>query len=519
MTLCTRIKFSHRLASLVAAAAEGKGLSQLRLWESPEDSDKLSDVQQGHNLSSAREMFNGDFTSAEVGASSPAEQPKKSDESRPGISLEEGVSSSAYHRVVAESEPLLASEVVEFPGSQDARALGISTGEPDAHNDNATDQTDQGQQQNIPSPISNEDKQTIQGPDSPLLPAETGVENADTIDYEEEDNIDQEASVGSSTLRGDVSETALDEARPHYPRSIYTGGQNHDSAAEEVSEGKSENPYSLDEHLSTVGDVYQPDHSNPYDAEEDVWGEETFEAQDGLPAELIEPEHEEHEKHQSEHQPVYQEAEEDEEQLDLDQSLQYANRGLLHTSKEDEVNDHRHTIPSTSNVDQAYERGKLDQSSTANDDGVAGQGSLYHKQHSHEEASEADTAGHVTAEEDGENKLVDTHVAGADNPVTPTVRSEDETHNLPTPATDVDEITYEEDEIEGVNANDITRADVNSSPKPSISSPTLKRMRSSPEEDNAYETDFLGKPPLTYHYSRTELTHTFLVDPKRVRSG
>ncbi|KAA6412111.1 MAG: hypothetical protein FRX48_04261 [Lasallia pustulata] len=502
LTLCTRIKFSHRLASLAAAAAEGKGLSQLRLWESPVDSDKLSDVQQGDSVSGSREVFNVDFTSAEVAASSPAEQPKKTDESRLAISLEEGVSSSARHQVVAESEPLRASEAVGSPGNQDARALGTSTSEPDALNDNATDQTDQGQQQNIPNPISKEDRQTIQGPDSPLLPAETGVENGDTIDYEDEDNTEQEASVGSSTLQGDVSETAVDEARPHYPRSVYAEGPNHDSAAEEVSEGKSENPYSLDVHLSTVGDVYQPDHSDPYGAEEDVLGEETFEAQDGLPAELRELEHEEHEKDQSEHQPVYQEAEEEEEeeQLDLDQSLQYANRGLLHTTKEDEVTDHRHTIPSTSNVDQAYERGQPDQPSTAHDDEVAGQGSLYHKQHSHEEASEADTAGHATAEEDGENKLVHTQVAGADNPATPTVRSEDETHNLPASATDVDEITYEEDEIEVVNDNDVIRADVNSSPKSLISSATLKRMRSSPEEDNAYETDFL-------------------VDPKRVRSG
>ena len=517
MTLCTRIKFSHRLASLVTAAAEGKGLSQLRFWESPEDSDELSDVQQGHNLIGATEVFSEDFTSAEVGAGSvagsPVEQLGKNDnKSCPGTSLDNGVSSSARHAVVVESAPARALEVVEFPHDQGATALATTTGEPNTHNDNATNSINQGQQQTVSGPTSDEDRQTLQGPESPLLPAELAAENGDTIEYEDEDNVDQEASVGSSTLQGDVSEAAAEEAQLHHPELIYTAESNHHSAAE-YPEEKVEVPHSLDEHTSIVDDVYPRDHSIAYGSEVDDGDDDGFDTHDGAPVELTEPEHEEHGEQESDHQQEFQEAEEDEEQLNFDQSLQYADHGLLNITDEDELTDHQNSTLSLSNVDQRHGGAHTDQFSTADSDEVAGQGSLYHEQHFPEGASGAYTAEQVTEEDASEDKFIQTHLTGVVNPATPTIQSGDGTHNLPAPATDVDEITYEEDEIEGAIEKDLLQTHVNASPKSSVSA-TLKRVRSPPEEDNTFETDFLGKASFRYHYLSIKLTCLYLSGSK-----
>lgn len=477
LTLCTKIKFSHRLASLVIAAAEGKGLSHLRLWDNREDSEELSELQQGQSFTGATEVFGEVFTSTEVRAGSPVGQLGKTDESRSATSLNDGV--------VAESEPGRTPEAIRFPRDQGATALASTTGEPDAHNHNAIDVTSQGQQQTVPDPTLEGNRQTLQGPESPSLPAENGAESGDTIEYEDEDNVDQEASVGSSTLQGDVSETAAEETQLHHPELIYTADSNHDGAAEEYTEEQSEVPYSVDENSLTVGDVYQRDHSIACGSERDVRDDNGIDTQDGELVELTEPEHGEHWKHQSDHLPESEEAEEDDEQLDFDQTLQHANHGLLLTTNEVELPGLQHPTPSIPDVDHGYGR------ATADSDKIAGQGSLYHKQHLHEGANEAYTAEQVSAEEASEDKIVQAHATGVVRPAIPEVQSGDGAHNLPAPASDVDEITYEEDEIEEAIDTDLIRPDVNASPKFSVST-TLKRVRSSPEEDNA-QADFLGK--------------------------
>lgn len=462
-------------------------------------------------------MFGEDLTSAEVSAGSPAEKNRKDDkESSPSTSLEDGVSSSARHGVLAQSEPVNAPEDVESSGNEVAAALiaTTGTGEPDSHNDNPTDGTDQSQQQAFLEPISNNDPQILQEPESPSLPAKPSRENEDTIDYDEEDNVDQEASVGSSTLQGDVSEAAVEEAQLHCSRSIYTADSNHGSAAEELPEEKPEIPYSADEQLSAVGDVYQRDHSIAYANEKHVGDDGTFDAQDGAPVELTESG-----KDQSARRQESQDAEEDEEQLEYIQSLQHANHDLLHTTNQEELTDHQHPTPSISNLDQAFDLANTDQFTIADGDEVAGQDSLYHHQHFQEEASEDYTAEQLIEEEASEDEIVHTHDNSVVNPDSPTVRSGDGSHNLPEPATDVDEITYEEDEIEEATDRDVTRTDANASPKSSVRSATLKRVRSPPDEGNVIETDFLGKASFRCHCSKTELTLLCLVDPKRVRSG
>lgn len=490
MTLCTRVKFSHRLASLVTAAAAGKGLSQLHFWESPENSDELSDVQQGHNLAVARNTFNEDSISAEVGAGSPADESRENEnESHRSASLEGGVSSPARHRFTTEFEATNAPEAVEHPGNQVPTALTSTTGKPDANDVNATDDTDQGQQQTVPDPSSSKDHQTIQAPQSSLLQAEPGTESGDTIDYEGEENVDQGASVGSSTLQGDVSEAAAaEETQTHYP--FDTAHLDHDSVAEELPEEHSEVLSSLVKQPPTGGDVYQGEHNIAYSTEADVVDDDNFDAQIGAPNELTESEHHKHGEYPSDHQQEFQGTVEDEEQLDFDQTLQESNAGLLHTTDGDERTHHHDPIPPTSSIDEAYGRVKTIPSSTAHSDEVAGQGSLYHKQHFHEGSNGALAAQQVTEAEASEDEVQLPSVVSL---ALPTVQSADGNYSVPAPMTDVDEITYEEDEIEEPIHKDASRTDRTASPRSPIAGGTLKRVRSPSEEDNALEIDFLGK--------------------------
>lgn len=451
----------------------------------------MSDVQQGHNLTVARNTSNEDSPSAEVGAGSPAGQTRESEnESTPSTSLKGGVSSPARHRFTVGSEAPNALEGVEHPGSEVPTTLTSTTGKQDAIDVNATDDTDQGEKQNISGLSSSKDHQTIQAPESPLLHAEPATENGDTIDYEDEENVDQEASVGSSTLQGDVSEAAAEETQMHYP--FYTAHSNHGSLAEELPEEHSEVHYSLDKQPSTAGDMYQGEHSIAYSTEADVVDDDTFDAQIGAPNELTESEYDKHGEHQSDHQQKYQETVEDEEQLDLDQSLQDANTGL-HTTDGDELTHHHDPIPSTFNIDEAYGHVNAILSSTAHSDEFADQGPLYHKQHFHEGSNGAFAAEQVTEAEASEDELIEIQLPGVISLASPTVQSADRSHNVPAPATDVDEITYEEEEIEEPIDKDAAPTDGTASLESSTAGGTLKRVRSPSEEGNALGTDLLGK--------------------------
>ena len=490
MTLSTRINFSRRFASLVTAAAQGKGLSQLHIWESPEDSDELSDVQEGQNFVGAAEALTEDFASAKVDAGPPAEGPRKGDtERRPCTSLEDHGSTSASQDVVAEAEPLRAFEAGAIPRNRGSTVAATTTDELNAHNHDTIDGTDQGYKQTTSDPVINEDRQAIQGSQSTSLPAEPGPENADIIEYEEEDDVDQEASVGSSTLQGDVSEAAAGKAQLHYPTPIYTADSNHITVAEEVSEEKPEVSYSLDEQLSPVGDVSQGGHDTGYGIEEGIGDEDDFSAQDGAHDELTEFRNEEHGQQHSEHQHEYQE----EEQLDFDQSLQYPNHGVLQATNEDDFIDLEHPTSSKSKNEQGYGQANTDQFSTVDPDEALRQRSLHHEQHFHEGTNGVDTAEPVTAGERIEDQFTQGEDTGVVDPTVPAVRFGDGTHSLLIPATDIDEITYEDEEIEESTEKDATESEVISNPKSLVSSTTLKRVRSSPEEDNALETDFPGK--------------------------
>lgn len=492
MTLCTRIKFSHRLASLVSAAAAGKGLSQLHFWESLENSDELSDVQQGHNLPVESNTFNEDSISAAAGAGSPAEQCRGNEnESHPSTSLGVGVSSPARHRFTAESEATNAPEAVELPGNQVSTALSSTTGKPDANNVNATDDTDQGQQQTVSDPSSSKDHQTIKGPQPPLLQAEPGTESGDTIDYEDEENVDQGASVGSSTLQGDVSEAAAEETQPHYP--FDTAHLDHNSVAEGLPEAHSEVPYSLDKQTPIGGDVYQGELNIAYSTEADVVDGDTFDTQSGAPNELIESEHDKHRENQSDHQQEFHETVEDEEQLDFDQTLQDSNAGFFHTADGDELTHQYDSIPPTSSIDEAYGRVNTIPSSTAHSDEVTSQGSLYHKQHFHEGSNGAFAAQQVTEAEACEYEVIGLQLPNVVSLALPTVQPADGSYNVPPPPTDIDEITYEEDEIEELIDKDAPRTDRTASPRSPNAGGMLKRVRSPSVEDSTLETDFLGK--------------------------
>ena len=492
LTLSTRINFSYRFASLVTAAAQGKGLSQLHIWESPEDSDELSDVQEGQNFVGAAEALTEDFASAKVDAGPPAEDPRKGDtERRPCTSLEDHGFTSASQDIVAEAEPLHAFEAGVTPRTQESPAAATTTDELNAHNHDTIDGTDQGHKQTTSDPVTNEDRQAIQGSQSTSLPAEPGSENADIIEYEEEDDVDQEASVGSSTLQGDVSEAAAGKAQLHYPRPIYTADSNHSTVAEEVSEEKTEVSYSLDEQLSPVGDVFQGDHDIACGIEEDIGDDDAFSAQDGAHDELTESKNEEHGQQHSDHQHEYHE----EEQLDFDRSPQYPNHGVLQATNEDDVIDLEHPTSSKSKNEQGYGQANTDQFSTVDADEALRQRSLYHEQHFHEGTNGVDTAEPVIAGERIEDRLNQGEDTGVVDPTVPAVRFGDGTHSLLIPATDIDEITYEDEEIEEPTEKDATESEVNSNPKSLVSKANLKRVRSSPEEDNALETDFPGRSP------------------------
>ena len=213
LSLSTKIKFSHRFEYLLSALAEGKGLSQLMLLESPEGDQHLDNQ-------AKQEDVQGSYRKT----SKPTFTPELDVDPPGGVDADEN----------AESEPNLTQQQFEdlMPHPQHFDSGGqtdIPAAEEHFIADHAR-QTEENPTTTGPSDAFNGGSNNIhQAEDQINGPFQSGLssisvtnKDQDTVGerdskyYQDNDNLNPGSSTGSSTIQGDIREMTVDSSNPAF---------------------------------------------------------------------------------------------------------------------------------------------------------------------------------------------------------------------------------------------------------------------------------------------------------------
>ena len=226
MHLTTKASFSHRFEFLLNAIVEGKGLSQLRSSEGGEEIqqpelDEVQDHESGEALPQddvARDV------EAEVAEH---EEILESEDTHDNVHLQSELpplTEPSQDAATATQDFAPPNNIVDTPGKETNGAEAYSEIKETQGNEDYKEEyiiKESQEEENHEEESINEAIQTNEGAPIPSAsslsgerlaqkPVEATVDEEDTIDYEDEEELSHGTSTGSSTLQGDVFDTNAD---------------------------------------------------------------------------------------------------------------------------------------------------------------------------------------------------------------------------------------------------------------------------------------------------------------------